>query len=118
MKKRFLLISLLFVSLFIFAGCGGSSNELVGSWKGLTDGDSRENQLETTFTFKSDNTVEYENEFGIKGSGTYEIKDNTVVITLDTWSEAKTYNFKVDGSKLSLTATDQYSPSYSEMTKQ
>lgn len=117
MKKKFLLLSLFFVSLFVLVGCG-SSNELVGKWKGLTDGDSRENQIETTFEFKSGEDVEYSNEYGIKSSGTYEIKDNTVTIKLDTWDQSKDYEFKVDGDKLSLTATDRYSPSYSEMVKQ
>ena len=98
MKKKLLLISVLFVSLFVFAGCGGSDNELVGTWKGLTDGESRDMQIETTFTFKSGGDVVYSNEFGLESIGTYE--------------------FKVDKEKLSLTATDVYSPSYSEMTKQ
>ena len=99
-------------------GCGKSDKELVGTWKGLTDGDSRENQIETTFTFKSGGDIAYENEFGIKSEGTYEINDNKVTITLESWDQPKVYEFKVDGDKLSLTATDKYSPSYSEMVKQ
>ena len=113
--KKILLVSILFVSVFLLVGCG-SSNELVGSWKGLTDGESRDVQMETTFTFKSDGNVEYSNEFGITGTGTYEIKENVVTIVLDLWT--KDYEFKVDGNKLSLKATDAYSPSYSEMIKQ
>ena len=117
MKKRFLLFSLFVASLFIFAGCG-SSNKLVGTWKGLTDGESRDMQIETTFKFEKNGDVSYSNEYGITSDGTYEIKDDKVVISLETWSESKTYEFKVDGDKLSLTATDVYSPSYSEMKKQ
>ena len=118
MKKKLLLISILFVSLFVFAGCGGSDNELVGTWKGLTDGESRDMQMETTFTFKSGGNVEYSNEFGIESTGTYEIKENKVDIKLESWDQTKTYEFKVDGDKLSLIVTDAYSPSYSEMVKQ
>ena len=62
--------------------------------------------------------MSYSNEYGITSDGTYEIEDDKVVITLKSWSEAKTYEFKVDGDTLSLTATDRYSPSYSEMKKQ
>ena len=117
MKKRLLLIPLFLVS-FLFFGCGKSSNELLGTWKGLTDGSSREYQLETTFNFKSDDKLEYSNEFGIKSNGTYEINENKVAIKLEIWDESKIYEFKVNGDKLSLTATDTYSPSYSEMVKQ
>lgn len=118
MKKKIFLVLTLFVSLLIFTGCKGSSNELVGSWKGLTDGESRDNQIETTFTFESNGDVSYSNEFGFTGKGTYEIKEDSVTITLDLWNAAKEYKFKVDKDKLSLTATDVYSPSYSEMIKQ
>ena len=117
MKKSILLLTVLFVSLFVLVGCG-SSNELVGTWKGLTDGESRDMQIETTFEFKSNNDVNYENEYGIKSSGTYEIKDDIVTIKLDTWDQAKEYKFEVKDKKLSLTATDIYSPSYKEMIKQ
>ena len=117
MKKRFLLFSLLVSVLFVLSGCG-SKNKLVGAWKGLTDGETRDMEIETTFTFKEHGDVSYSNEYGITSDGTYEIKDDKVVITLKTWTEAKTYEFKVDGDSLSLTATDKYSPSYSEMKKQ
>jgi hypothetical protein len=42
-------------------GCEKSDKELVGTWKGLTDGDPREKQIETTFTFKSGGDIAYEN---------------------------------------------------------
>ena len=115
MKKKLLLVSLLFVSLFVFVGCG-SSNELVGTWKGLDDAESRDMQMETTFVFESNGNVTYSNEYGITGTGTYEINENKVTIEMDIWS--KVYEFKVDGDKLSLIATDAYSPSYSELIKQ
>ena len=115
--KKYLLVLTLIVSVVFLTACG-SSNELEGTWKGLTDGESRDNQIETTFVFKSGGEVEYSNEYGIKGNGTYEIKDDVVNIKLNTWDQAKDYKFKVDGDKLSLTATDVYSPSYSELKKQ
>ncbi len=90
----------------------------VGEWKGLTDGESRDMQMETTFNFKSNGDVEYSNEFGINSTGTYEIKDDIVTIKLESWESAKDYKFEVKDDKLSLTAQDVYSPSYSEMVKQ
>lgn len=117
MKKKYLLLIAIFTFTFVLVGCGKSS-ELEGTWKGLTDGESRDTQMETTFTFKSGGEVEYKNEFGITSTGKYELKDNIVVIDLETWDKAKEYEYKVDGDKLSLKATDVYSPSYSELVKQ
>ena len=118
MKKKYLLIVTVFLSLFLLVGCGGKDNALVGEWKGLTDGESRDMQIETTFNFKSNGDVEYSNEFGINSTGTYEIKDDIVTIKLESWESAKDYKFEVKDDKLSLTAQDVYSPSYSEMVKQ
>ena len=45
------------------------------------------------------------------------IDGDKVTIKLPAWDAEKIYVFQVDGQKLTLTATDEYSPSY-EMTKQ
>lgn len=118
MKNKILLISIFFVSVFVLVGCGKNSDELEGTWKGLTDGESRDYQIETTFKFDGNGKVEYENEYGIKSEGTYEIKDNKVTISLKSWDEAKVYEFSINDKTLSLKATDVYSPSYSELDKQ
>ena len=117
MKKKLLLFVTLFVSFFAIVACG-KSNELVGTWKGLSDGESRGDQIEATFVFKDGDEVEYSNEFGFTGTGTYKIEDNKVTINIDLWTNEKVYEFKVDGDKLSLKATDSISPSYSELVKQ
>lgn len=117
MKNKLLLVALFTISLFLLVGCGSSKDALSGSWKGLTDGESRDMQIETTFTFK-DGEVDYLNEYGFTGKGTYEIKDDTVTIKLDSWDQDKVYKFSVKDDTLSLTATDAYSPSYSELKKQ
>lgn len=117
MKKRVLLLVTLFVSCFALLACG-KSNDLIGTWKGLSDGESRGDQIEATFVFGSNDEVEYSNEFGFSGKGTYKIEDNKVTIKIDLWENEKVYEFKVDGDKLSLKATDSISPSYSELIKQ
>ena len=97
--------------LFLVVGCG-KSNKLVGTWEGAT-----QDGLKTTFVFNKDNTVKYDNEYGFNSTGKYEIKDSKVTITLESWSQPKVYEFEVKNGKLSLTATDQYSPSYKDMKR-
>ena len=113
MKKKILLVFVLFISIFVLVGCGKEKSELVGTWKGLTDGESRDNQIETTFVFNEDGTAEYSNEFGITSTGTYEIDGNKVTIKLTVWE--KVYEFKITDNKLTLTTDDILSPTYTDM---
>ena len=110
--KKVLYSLILLVGVFTLVGCG-KSNKLVGTWEGKTN-----DGMNTTFTFKKDGKVDYSNEYGFNSNGTYTVKDSEVTIKLESWDQTKTYEFKVDGDKLSLIATDAYSPSYSEMVKQ
>ena len=118
MKKKYLLLITLFVSLFLFVGCGKEKSELVGTWKGLTDGESREYQMETTYTFDDDGTVKYSNEYGFDSTGTYKIDGNKVTIKLTTWDKEKVYEFSIKDDKLTLTIDDQISPTYTDMVRQ
>ena len=118
MKKKYLLILTLFVSLFVLVGCGGKDNALVGKWQGYSDDGKEYGEQEAIFEFKSDDTVSFVSGYGIEGNGTYEIKEDIVSIKLDSWEKAKDYKFEVKDNKLSLKAQDEYSPSYSEMVKQ
>ncbi len=109
--KKYLLNSLIVFTLILVVGCG-KSNKLVGTWNGSTlDG------LETTFVFKKNGSVEYKNQFGINSEGTYKIDGDKVTISLKSWDDDKVYDFSIKDNKLSLTATDKYSPSYKEMIK-
>lgn len=111
MKK--IVISLIAtISIFLTVGCGSKGNALVGTWNGDTN-----DGLNTTFIFKKGDKVEYNNEYGIKSSGTYKIEDNKVTITLESWDKAKVYEFTINDNNLSLKATDVYSPSYDKLTK-
>ncbi len=109
--KKYLLTLVLVLSVFVLVGCG-SKNELEGTWEGAT-----EDGMQTTFTFKSGDAVHYENEYGIKSDGTYEIKDDVVTIKLDTWDAAIDYKYEIKDGKLTLTAQNKYSPSYTDMEK-
>ena len=68
--KKYLLSIVTFFALVLVVGCGSKSNALVGKWNGKTN-----DGLETTFTFEKNGKVAYENQFGIKSEGTYEIKN-------------------------------------------
>lgn len=109
--KKFLMSVVAVFALVLVVGCG-KGNALVGTWEGATN-----DSLKTTFTFEKGDKVSYENEFGIKSEGTYKIDGNKVTINLKSWDKEKVYKFEVKDKKLSLTATDQYSPSYKDMIK-
>lgn len=107
--KKIITFVVLFASVLLLTACGG--NKLIGTWEGTA------NEMKTTFTFKSGDKVEYKNELGINSTGTYKIKGEEVTIKLEAWDKEKVYKFEVKNNKLSLTATDSYSPSYKDMEK-
>ena len=109
--KRIIICLIALISIVVVTGCG-KTNDLVGTWKGETN-----DGLKTTFTFTKGNDVKYENEYGIKSEGTYEIEDDIVTINLKSWNEDKKYKFEIKDKKLTLTAQDKYSPSYTDMIK-
>ena len=120
MKRKGLLILLLFVSLFVLVGCGeeDEASALIGTWKGLTDGETREQQIETVYTFKDGGKVEYSNEYGFNLSGNYTLDGNKVTIKLDTWEKERVYEFEIKDGKLTMKTDDVYLPSYTDMEKQ
>ena len=97
--------------LLVIVGCG-KKEKIVGTWYGETN-----DGLETTFVFKSNGNVTYENSYGINSEGTYKVKDDIITISLATWDVSKEYKFEIKDNKLSLTAQDGYSPSYTDMIK-
>ena len=109
--KKYVVSIVAVISLFLVVGCG-KSNKLIGKWDGKTN-----DGLKTTSEFKKDGTVNYDNEYGFDSTGTYKIEDNKVTISLESWDKDKVYEFEIKDNKLTLKATDQYSPSYSNMTK-
>lgn len=109
--KKYLFSLMLILCVVTLVGCG-NKNKLVGTWEGKT-----EDGMKTTFEFKKDGKVNYDNEYGFKSSGTYTTKDNKVTIKLESWDKEKVYEYKVENKKLSLKATDKLSPSYDSMTK-
>lgn len=111
--KKIVICLVTLLSIVLITGCGSKTNELVGTWKGATN-----DGLKTTFTFKKNGDVKYDNEYGFTSEGTYEIKDEIVTISLKSWDAAKKYKFEIKDKKLSLTAQDKYSPSYTDLVKE
>lgn len=118
MKKRSLIILTLFISLFLFVGCGKKENELIGTWEGHSNEVEEQYQMGATFIFETDGKVTYKNSYGTNATGKYVIKEDHIVsIEVSAWDKAKEYKYKIEDGKLSLTAQDQYSPSYVGLEK-
>lgn len=108
--KRILVCLIAVISIFLVTGCGKGS--IVGTWEGASsDG------LKTTFEFKKDGTVAYDNEYKFASTGDYTIKGDILTIKLESWEKTKEYKYEIKKNKLSLTAQDDYSPSYKDMEK-
>ncbi len=107
--KKVLVSVLLCLSLVFITGCGG--DKLKGTWSKATD-----DELNSIFTFDGSGKVTYKNDY-FSNDGTYTIEDNKVTIK-EVWSDVKTYEFVIKDNKLSLTATDNYSPSYKDLKKE
>lgn len=109
--KKILLSIVTVCFLLVLVGCG-KSNKLIGKWKGATN-----DGIEVKWEFLKKDVVKYENQYGIESSGKYTVKDDTVTISLDVWSEDIVYKYEVKDGKLNLTATTQFNPSYTGLTK-
>ena len=113
MKKglALLLVLMLGISMLLIAGCGGSGDALKGTWEGTyEDGDA-------SWTFDGKGACTITSIVLDKSPGKYTIKDGEKVdITLDLWDAPLTYTYKIEGTKLTLTADNGYSPNY-ELTK-
>lgn len=109
MKKIILSLALI-VSVIFLTACGDKTPEIVGKWSGETN-----DGINATFVFHKDNTIDYDNTY-FSNSGKYSLDGNKVTIE-DVWDNPKTYEYKIKDNKLSLIATDSYSPSYSGLSK-
>ena len=111
MRKSIALLLVLIIGASLLAGCGGSGDVLKGTWQGTyEDGDA-------TWTFDGNGKCNLTTIFLDKKPGTYTITNETKVdVKIDGWDDPITYSYKIDGSKLTLTASDPYSPNY-ELTK-
>ncbi len=125
MKKNVLLIVLIVILIFgiLFVvhtmGNGREPKDLlIGTWKGLTDGESREYQVETTFTFEKDGKLTYSNEYGFTSKGKYEITENLITLKTETWDKERVYEFEIKDNKLTMKTKDIYLPNYTDMEKQ
>lgn len=109
MKKKIVLSLLTVLSLFMVIGCG-KKDAIKGTWEGKSN-----DGIEVTFTFKDGNFT-YKNAYATV-EGEYSIKDNNVTMNSEDWSKEKIYNYEIKDKKLTLTATDKISPSYTDLEK-
>ena len=109
--KKILISFVAVLSILLLTGCG-KSNKLIGTWEGAS-----QDGLKASFTFEKKDVFKYNNEFIDEQTGKYTIKDDVVTLEIDIWSSPKEYKFEVKDGKLSLTATDQFSPSYKDLVK-
>lgn len=103
--KRITSIALCLIIALALVACGGG-DALKGTW---TCND--ENYGTVTFDFNGSGNCSFSNDF-YSADGTYTINEQQVTIS-GVWSEDKIYDFAVTDNGLTLTATDELSPSYS-----
>lgn len=104
------LIIILAISMCCLAGCG--KDKLAGKWSNAVD-----DIYNAVFEFDGKGNVTYKTEYA-EGKGTYTINEDKVTISLDIWTKPIEYKFEFNDKKLTLTATNGYSPSYKELKKQ
>ena len=96
MKKSILVIGLIFVLLvgiFVLTGCGNDEKGIIGTWK--------YKGLDAAYTFNKDNTGSYK--YGTADRKfKYEDNGTSVKITYDGDTTGATYEYKIDGNKLTI----------------
>lgn len=115
--KKALVILLALSMLALLCACGGAGaadeggDALKGTWEGMNN-----DEVSATWTFDGKGGCKMENGFGYSDDGTYKIDGSTVTIKLSGWEADVAHSFAIDGSKLTITANDEYHPNY-ELTK-
>jgi len=94
-----LLLSVLFVAVGALAEAGQTDTEkkVVGSWD-LTKSDSLPKGAKATIEFTKDGKINLEmslDEKAFKASGTYKVKDNTIITTIEFGGKSKTETGKI-----------------------
>jgi len=102
--------------LLSLAACSGGGDAFSGTWEGESGG------MISTWNFNGSgvctlkNTVvmEDDDDFVIDLSGTYVLDEEagTVTINMELWDSEKVYEYAVDGTTLTMEATDYFSPDY------
>lgn len=117
MKKKITstaIILTFFVTILIgLTGCT-KKNTLDGKWS-----DAKDDMYNAEWTFTEETKeVKMKSKY-TEGKGTYTLKDeNKVTIDLDIWTNPIEYEYSFnDEGKLTLKATNGYSPNYIDLTK-
>ncbi len=112
--KKLIPLLLLLAMLLTLAACGGG-DALKGTW---VDKGSEEGDVEKTWVFNGRGVARFQvPEWRTDSEGTYSVDGDTVTIMMPAWDEEKVYEFRLEGDSLTLTATDEYSPSYDMVRK-
>lgn len=85
------------VCLFLAGGCGKpGESDVIGSWTGTLTFDKglKMPDVNYTLTFKEDKTFVFSNTAGTKDEGTWEFKDDVIVLT---------YNIAAEGMRPAMT---------------
>jgi len=115
MKKSKVLLSVVLIMSLVFAmaACGGGSDDSPEkAFKGSWVSEATEDSIETTFTFDGKGKCSFENEYGIKGEGTYTVDGSDLTIEMDLWDAPHEYSYEIDDTTLTLDNYDDYKPSY------
>ncbi len=109
--SRILVATLLAVAMLLTlsacgGGGGGGGDGLQGTWEGSSEDQG------VTWVFDGKGGCKIETEFGFKSDGTYTVDGSKVTIELEDWDDAQSFEFKVDGDKLSLENNDKAKPDY------
>ena len=109
--KKILALLLAAMMAFGLAACGGSGDELEGTWTGTSsDG------AEATWTF--DGAGKCHMNYIIEQDGTYEISgEGELTLQMEMWDAAKVYSYAILDGNLVMNDTAGLAPSY-DLNKQ
>ena len=99
--KKFVALVLITAALLSLAACG-SKDALAGTWSAELGEDGV-----ITWMFNGKGKCTMENAY-MKQNGTYTIDGDQLTVKLESWSDASTYTFSVDGSSLTLNENTGY----------
>ena len=126
MRKSIATLLVIMLGVSLLAGCsgggggggggsGGNRDVLMGIWEGQLD-PGTDYPEDVVWEFDGRGGLKFTNNFLDKSPGTYTITGNTVELKVDVWSDPIVYEFKNEGSTLTMVNDEFFRPNY-ELTK-